>query len=122
MKVTVLGSCVSRVSLLRGQKTGHGIADGEKYGLELEYFLDKHNIALAMMPPPFSEEEVNTITSSELWDKTRDVSLRQSLMKKREGDWPCRFLTLPVCAIFLKRVKAIDKDSGILYNWHNCFG
>lgn len=82
MKVSVLGSCVSRVSLLRGQKTGHGIADGEKYGLELEYFLDKHNIALAMMPPPFPEEEVNTIRSEELWDKTRDVSLRQSLMKK----------------------------------------
>lgn len=82
MKVTVLGSCVSRVSLLRGQKTGHGIADGEKYGLKLEYFLDKHNIALAMMPPPFPEKEVNTITSRELWDKTRDVSLRQSLMKK----------------------------------------
>lgn len=82
MKVTVLGSCVSRVSLLRGNTTGRGIADGEKFDLELEYFLDKHNIALAMMPPPFPEEEVNTITSEELWDKTRDMSLRQSLMKK----------------------------------------
>lgn len=82
MKITVLGSCVSRVSMLRGQQTGHGIADGEKHGLELEYFLDKHNIALAMMPPPFPEEEVNTITSEELWDKTRDKSLRQSLMKE----------------------------------------
>ena len=82
MKVTVLGSCVSRVSLLRGNTNAHGIADGDKVGIELEYFLDKHNIALAMMPPPFSQEEVDMITSEELWDKSRDVSLRQSLMKK----------------------------------------
>lgn len=85
MKVTVLGSCVSRVSLLRGNTQAHGIADGEKHGgdgLKLEYFLDKHNIALAMCPPPFTESEVNTITSQELWDKSRDVSLRQSLMKQ----------------------------------------
>lgn len=87
MKVTVLGSCVSRVSLLRGNTKEHGIIDGCKHarskgGLELEYFLDKHNIALAMCPPPFAEEEVNTITSQELWDKSRDVSLRQLLMKQ----------------------------------------
>lgn len=85
MKVTVLGSCVSRVSLLRGETKAHGIVDGEKHGaggLELEYFLDKHNIALAMCPPPFKESEVNTITSQELWDKSRDVSLRQLLLKQ----------------------------------------
>lgn len=82
MKVSILGSCVSRVSLLRGDRFGHGIADGAKHDLELEYFLDKHNIALAMMPPPFSEAEVDTITSAELWDKSRDVSIKQSLMKK----------------------------------------
>lgn len=87
MKVTVLGSCVPRVALLRGNTKAHGIVDGEKHaksrgGLELEYFLDKHNIALAMCPPPFSEDEVNTITSQELWDKSRDVSLRQLLMKR----------------------------------------
>lgn len=87
MKITVLGSCVSRVSLLRGNTGAHGIADSGKRGtpserLELEYFLDKHNIALAMCPPPFSQSEVNTITSQELWDKSRDVSLRQSLMKQ----------------------------------------
>ena len=82
MKLTVLGSCVSRVSLLRGNRTEHGIVGGDINGLELEYFLDKHNIALAMLPPPFEEDEVNTITSGELWDKSRDVSLRQSLMKQ----------------------------------------
>lgn len=85
MKITVLGSCVSRVSLLRGNTKVHGIEDGEKHGkdgLELEYFLDKHNIVLAMCPPPFSQSEVNTITSQELWDKSRDVSLRQLLMKQ----------------------------------------
>ena len=82
MKVTVLGSCVSRVSMLRGDIQAHGIVDGQKNGIELEYFLDKHNIALAMMPPPFSQEEVETIAAEELWDKSRAVSLRQSLMKK----------------------------------------
>lgn len=82
MKVTVLGSCVSRVSLLRGNIAEHGIVDGEKNGLEIEYFLDKHNIALAMLPPPFTKEEVNTITSEYFFDKSREVSLKQSLMKQ----------------------------------------
>ncbi len=82
MKVTVLGSCVSRVSLLRGDTKGHGIADSGENGLELEYFLDKHNIALAMLPPPFSQEEVDGISRDELWDKSRDLSLKQSLMKR----------------------------------------
>lgn len=50
MKVSVLGSCVSRVSLLNGDQQGHGIYNGKELGIELEYFLDKHNIALALMP------------------------------------------------------------------------
>lgn len=82
MKVSVLGSCVSRVSLLRGDQKGHGIYNGEELELELEYFLDKHNIALATLPAPFSPEEVATITKEQLSDKTRDQSLRQQLMKE----------------------------------------
>jgi hypothetical protein len=82
MKISVLGSCVSRVSLLRGRTNEHGIVNGEQYNLELEYYLDKHNLALALLPPPFSEEEVNTITKEMLWDKSRDVSLRQQLLKQ----------------------------------------
>ena len=92
MKINVLGSCVSRVSLLKGDQTAHGIVGDS--GLELDYFLDKHNIALAMMPAPFSIEEVMTITTDELWDKTRLRSLQQSLMKETipllmqsEADW-----------------------------------
>ena len=92
MKINVLGSCVSRVSLLKGDQTAHGIVGD--CGLELEYFLDKHNIALAMMPPPFSREEVMSIRVDELWDKTRLRSLQQSLMKdtvsmlmESEAEW-----------------------------------
>lgn len=82
MKITVLGSCVSRVSLLRGNIAEHGIVDGEKNGLEIEYFLDKHNIALAMLPPPFTQDEVNLITNEYFFDKSRETSLKQSLMKQ----------------------------------------
>lgn len=78
-KINVLGSCISRVSLLDGVLDGHGIADDR---LELEYFLDKHNIVCAMMPPPFTEEEVDTITVDELNDKSRLQSLKQSLKKE----------------------------------------
>lgn len=78
MKITILGSCVSRVSLLDGDQKGHGIA-GEI--MELEYFLDKQNIALAMMPPPFDRDTVETITVEELWDRTRLRSLKQTLLK-----------------------------------------
>lgn len=79
MKVSILGSCVSRVSLLDGNQKGHGIA-GEV--MELEYFLDKQNIALAMMPPPFDRKTVETISVEELWDKSRLQSLKQTLMKE----------------------------------------
>ncbi|MCH5280846.1 MAG: hypothetical protein J1E61_05195 [Lachnospiraceae bacterium] len=79
MKITVLGSCVSRISLLDGDQKGHGIAGNE---LKLEYFLDKQNIALAMMPPPFDKETVETITADELWDKSRLHSLKQTLLKE----------------------------------------
>lgn len=78
MKITILGSCVSRVSLLDGEQKGHGIAGDI---MELEYFLDKQNIALAMMPPPFDRETVETITVEELWDRTRLQSLKQTLLK-----------------------------------------
>jgi len=82
MKITVLGSCVSRVSLLYGDISGHGVANSKEVDIELEYFLDKHNIALALMPPPFSKEEVDTISADELTDKSRITSLKQSLMKE----------------------------------------
>lgn len=82
MKISVLGSCISRVSLLYGEQSAHGIYKGDELGLELEYFLDKHNIALAMLRPPFTCEEVETITSEQLTDKSRVTSLKQQLMKE----------------------------------------
>lgn len=42
-KVIVLGSCVSRISMLDGNQNGHGIASDY---LELEYFLDKQILCL----------------------------------------------------------------------------
>jgi hypothetical protein len=65
MKVNVLGSCISRISLLDGDSSGHGIAHDE---IEMSYFLDKQNIALSVMPPPFPENEVLEISAEELWD------------------------------------------------------
>lgn len=82
MKISVLGSCISRVSLLYGEQDGHGIYRGEEFGLELEYFLDKHNLALAMLPAPFTQEQVDTITAEELGDKSRLRSLKQQLRKE----------------------------------------
>lgn len=41
VKVNVLGSCISRVSLLDGNTKSHGTADDD---IELEYYLDKQNI------------------------------------------------------------------------------
>ncbi|MBO5093611.1 MAG: hypothetical protein J6C33_04545 [Lachnospiraceae bacterium] len=77
-KVIILGSCVSRISMLDGNKNGHGIAADD---MELCYFLDKQNIALAMMPPAFSKEEVSSVTAAQLWDKSRIKTVRQSLNK-----------------------------------------
>ena len=76
IKINVLGSCVSRVSLLDGVQSAHGVSDDR---LDLGYFLDKQNIVCAMLPAPFSPEEVDTITVDELADKSRLHSLKQCL-------------------------------------------
>lgn len=81
MYINCLGSCVSRISLLKGEKDMHGIYDSENTGVKLQYFLDKHNIALAMMPAPFPREVVEGITSEQMWDKTRLKSMKQAIMK-----------------------------------------
>lgn len=78
-KIIVLGSCVSRVSMLDGNQSGHGTASEQ---LELCYFWDKQNIALAMMPPAFSKEEIDTVTAEQLWDKSRVNTVKQSLGKE----------------------------------------
>lgn len=84
VSITCLGSCVSRVSLLRGEQQGHGIFAGEKKGLKLRYFFDKQNIALAMMPPPDRRLciGVDRIPAEELWDKSRLRSLQQAIKKE----------------------------------------
>lgn len=69
---------MSRVSLLDGNQHMHGIVDD---GMELGYFLDKQNIVCAMMPPPFSREEVDAIEAQELWDKSRIYTVKQCLNK-----------------------------------------
>ena len=76
-----LGSCLSRLSLLKGEKNLHGIYNGENIGIKIQYYLDKHNIALAMMPPPFDREQVEAITDENLRDKTRLRSMKQMLNK-----------------------------------------
>ncbi|MBQ7667774.1 MAG: hypothetical protein IJS47_00395 [Clostridia bacterium] len=77
-KVNILGSCISRLSMLDGDKAGHNIADKD---ISMDYFLDKQNIVCAMTSAPFSREEVETIKEEELWDKTRLKSLKQCLTK-----------------------------------------
>ena len=77
-KVNILGSCVSRLAMLDGDLTGHGIADDQ---LALGYFLDKQNIICAVMPPPFPREDVLAIRQEELWDGSRWKSLQQCLNK-----------------------------------------
>lgn len=91
MKVNILGSCVSRISMLNGNQAGHRIAHDD---VEMGYFLDKQNIALSVMPPPFPEKEVLQITADELWDKTRLYSLQQcinkytiNLLLESDADW-----------------------------------
>ena len=78
IKINILGSCVSRVSMLDGNQNGHGIPDDE---IELQYFLDKQNLVLAMMPPAFSREDVDLVTQDQLWDKSRIHVVHQSLNK-----------------------------------------
>ena len=78
IKINVLGGFVSRVSLLDGHQSMHGIADED---MELGYFLDKQNIVCAMMPAPFLREEVEEITAPELWDQSRLYTVKQCLNK-----------------------------------------
>lgn len=78
IKVNVLGSCVSRICMLNGDTTLHGIYGDE---MELGYFLDKQNLALAMLAAPFSREEVEAIDEECLYDKSRIRALRQCLNK-----------------------------------------
>lgn len=81
MYINCLGSCVSRISLLRGEKEQHGIYRSEETGVKLQYFLDKHNIALAMMPAPFPREIMDSVTAEELFDSSRLRSMKQAIMK-----------------------------------------
>lgn len=77
-KINILGSCVSKISLMNGHKNLHGI-----YGDDMEqgYYLDKQNFALAMMPSAFTQSEIDSITDEFLYDKTRLKSLKQCLDK-----------------------------------------
>lgn len=77
-KINILGSCVSRVSMLDGNQNGHNTAAKD---IDMIYFLDKQNIVCAMYPPAFSQEEVNSIKAEELWDSTRHRTLLQCLNK-----------------------------------------
>lgn len=79
MKVNILGSCISRVAMLNGDTAAHGITDDN---IELDYFLDKQNIVLAMMTPPFTREEVESIQKEEIYDESRIHSLKQCLNKE----------------------------------------
>lgn len=78
VKVNVLGSCISRVSLLDGNTKGHGTADDD---IELEYYLDKQNIVCCMMPKPFDDSQIERISAEELYDPSRIHSLKQCLYK-----------------------------------------
>ena len=77
-KINILGSCVSRVSMLDGNQNGHNTA---AHDIDMIFFLDKQNIVCAMYPPAFNREEVDAIKAEELWDKTRLRSLQQCLNK-----------------------------------------
>lgn len=78
-KVTVLGSCVSRVSLLDGLLGEHGILDDR---LDIDYYLDKQNIVCAMLPPPFPQEEIDNMEDICIQDKGAIRSLKQNLNKE----------------------------------------
>ena len=64
--------------MLDGDTKGHNTAASD---IDMQYFLDKQNIACAMYPPPFNRAEVEDIKAEELWDKTRLRTLKQSLNK-----------------------------------------
>lgn len=76
--INVLGSCVSRISLLNGETERHGIYGDD---MQLGYFLDKQNFVLSMMPPAFSKAEVDAVPAEVLYDSTRIKALRQCLDK-----------------------------------------
>lgn len=78
MKINILGSCVSRVALLDGDRSMRGTADDD---LELGYFFDKQNVVCAMMPAPFLKEEVEQIMPEELYEPGRLRALKQCLNK-----------------------------------------
>lgn len=77
-KFNILGSCISRIIMLNGEPHLHGIYGDD---MQLGYFLDKQNIALAMLPAPFPQAELDAIDESCLYEKSRIHSLRQCLDK-----------------------------------------
>lgn len=79
VKLTVLGSCVSRVSLLDGIQSEHGIVDDR---MDIDYFLDKQNIVCSMYPPPFPKEEVENLRDICIREKGAIRSLKQNLNKE----------------------------------------
>lgn len=79
LTVDIIGSCVSRIILLNGDRTAHGTASPY---VHTAHFFDKNNIALCMSPPPFRDEEVESIKKEELYDPSRIHSLKQGLNKK----------------------------------------
>lgn len=78
LKFNILGSCVSRVSMLNGNRDMHGV-----YGedMELGYFLDKENIVCAMLPSPFSATEIASVRKEELFNPSSIHALKQCMDK-----------------------------------------
>lgn len=74
----ILGSCISRVMLLKGDYFQKGVCDER---IKLEYFFDKDNIVSSMMPAPFSREEVDSIRADELYEKRNIRCLQQGINK-----------------------------------------
>ena len=56
----------------------HGIFGDD---MEQVYFLDKQNLALSLMPPAFTKNEIDSIISECLYDTTRLKTLKQCLDK-----------------------------------------
>ena len=49
--------------------------------MEQGYYFDKNNIAFMMLPRVFTDEEIDTISADDLYDKTRLKALKQCLDK-----------------------------------------
>lgn len=77
--MTVFGSCISRIALLDGNRTGHGVAAD---GIEIHYHVPCHNMICAVMPPPFSKSEVDSIRAEELCDRNQLRNVQQMLDKE----------------------------------------